>query len=109
LKFTVAVDEREGVTTVALSGELDLETAEDLERGIRTLIADGHSRVVVDLRELTFCDSVGLNTLVRASKHCEEAAGWLRVVHPTGQVADVLRIAGLYDFLSSGSRTAEEA
>ena len=109
MKFTVAVDGREGVTTIALSGELDLESAEDLERAINGLIADGHSRVVVDLRELTFCDSVGLNTLVRATKHCEEVGGWLRIVHPTGQVADVLRIAGLYDFLSSGSRTAEEA
>lgn len=109
MKFTVAVDEGEGVTTIALSGELDLETADDLERGIDGLIADGHARVVVDLRELTFCDSVGLNTLVRATKHAEEVGGWLRIANPAGQVADVLRIAGLFEFLSSGSRTADDA
>ena len=49
---------------VAAVGELDLQSAPLLEHEVRTLHADGHDRVVVDLRQVEFIDSTGLRVLI---------------------------------------------
>ncbi len=58
---------RDGDTTViTLGGELDLASAPELERELRDAEGTGPARVVIDLRELGFMDSTGLQALLRA-------------------------------------------
>jgi anti-sigma B factor antagonist len=45
-------------------GELDLQSAELLERAVARLRGDGHDHVVVDLRRVEFIDSTGLRVLI---------------------------------------------
>ena len=90
-----------GAATVAITGQLDLATIAAFEERVDQLLAAGTDRLVVDLRELGFCDSVGLNGLVRAKNRCEQQGGWLRVTGPRGQVAQVLGISGLLAALAA--------
>lgn len=53
---------------VVVSGEIDAVTAPLLEERLLELVATGVERVVVDLRGVTFIESVGLGTLVAARK-----------------------------------------
>jgi anti-sigma B factor antagonist len=53
---------------VRVTGELDLHTAPRLQQELDALIADGVSRVVVDLAEAPFVDSTGLGVLVAAGQ-----------------------------------------
>lgn len=53
---------------VAVAGEIDAVTAPVLKEKLLALVAKGVERVVVDLREVTFIESVGLGTLVAARK-----------------------------------------
>jgi anti-anti-sigma factor len=101
MKLTVLGEDADGATTVALTGEFDLATAGELEILVDRLISEGRNRIVLDLHDLTFCDSVGLNALVRARNRCEADGGSLRVTGSRGEVADVLRIGGLFDHLTS--------
>lgn len=91
----------DGVTTVALSGEVDLATAGQFQAEVERLVTAGVTALIVDLREVTFCDSTGLNALVRARNLCETHGGWLRITQPRGEVAEVLTISGLLDHLAS--------
>jgi anti-sigma B factor antagonist len=100
MKLTILPDAG-GPTTVALSGEVDLATAGELEGSVERLVASGITNIVVDLKDVTFCDSVGLNVLVRARKYCAEHGGQLRIIRPRGEVAQVLSISGLLDHLAS--------
>ena len=66
--LTTRIDARNGVTTIALSGELDLATVSILNDQLSALERDGCAAVLLDLRELSFIDSSGLSALVRAYK-----------------------------------------
>lgn len=100
MNLTIQPD-ADGAATVALSGEVDLATAGQFQAEVERLVTAGVTQLVVDLREVTFCDSTGLNALVRARNLCETSGGWLRITRPRGEVAEVLTISGLLDHLAS--------
>jgi anti-anti-sigma factor len=82
----------DGVARVA--GELDIRTCEILERAAGDLVDRG-GRVVLDLSELTFCDSTGLAGLVRLHKRAEAAGGELVLRAPVARVHHLLSLTGL--------------
>ena len=74
----------DGERVIRLRGELDIESAPDLER-VLLRSRPAHQRVVLDLAELKFMDSTGLRVLLRARAAADEG-GWdigLRNVPPT--------------------------
>jgi anti-anti-sigma factor len=59
---------REGDSvTVAVAGEIDLATADNLDAAIRDAEKTEIGRIVVDLSDLSFLDSTGLEVLLQAS------------------------------------------
>lgn len=81
---------------VRLSGEMDISRVDEvrallLEAVTRT---DGPAAVVVDLSDLTFCDSAGLNLLLRARLQAEESGHTLRLAAPGAQMLRLLEITG---------------
>jgi anti-anti-sigma factor len=74
----------DGERVIRLRGELDIESAPDLER-VLLCSRPAHQRVVLDLAELKFMDSTGLRVLLRARAAADEGR-WeigLRNVPPT--------------------------
>jgi anti-anti-sigma factor len=51
---------------VAVDGELDLATAHQLDAAVGEMIRYGHRRLVIDLTDAAFLDSVAMQTLVDA-------------------------------------------
>jgi anti-sigma B factor antagonist len=82
-------------TVVTLTGELDLASAPELSARIDALLAAGQTRLVIDLGELTFCDSTGIGILIRANNGCQQRNGYLRLAAPNHNVARVLDVVGL--------------
>jgi anti-sigma B factor antagonist len=85
----------DGSVRVKVQGELDLSTASELDETLRREI-DAGRRIVVDLSEIKFIDSTGLNTLIAAVRASDMNGGTL-AVSPTlpAQVRRVLEITGL--------------
>jgi len=74
----------DGERVIRLRGELDIESAPDLER-VLLRSRPAHQRVVLDLAELKFMDSTGLRVLLRARAAADEGR-WeisMRNVPPT--------------------------
>jgi len=112
--FTVTHTDRDsGGTCLRLAGELDLSTASELNVVIDRLIGDGERRLLVDLTELTFCDSTGIAAFVRGDNRVAADGGWLRVTGASGRVKRVFQVTGLADVLgyepSRGDPTARSA
>lgn len=82
-------------TVVAVTGELDVHSADQLERELSELISSGRAEIVVDLRELGFLDSTGLGVMVKGLKWAKEAGGGLRVVADDDKIVKVFTITGL--------------
>ena len=70
-QFTAQINSRNGVASIALRGELDQATVSDLEGHLAPFESDGVSAIMLDLRELTFIDSVALHSLVRARERAQ--------------------------------------
>ncbi|MEU9134316.1 STAS domain-containing protein [Kitasatospora sp. NPDC048540] len=88
--------ERLGSTVlVVLAGELDLDSLAPADEALERALADGPARVVVDLAELGFCDSSGLNLLLRTRIAAQEAEIELRLAAaPDGQFGRLLELTG---------------
>ncbi|MFI7607766.1 STAS domain-containing protein [Micromonospora sp. NPDC049366] len=106
MTFTVTHEERDGGGThLRLVGELDMSTAPALNAVIDRLVAAGERRLLVDLGELTFCDSTGIAALVRGDNRAAVDGGWLRVTGATGSVQRVLSLTGIDEVLGCGPDT----
>ncbi len=91
-------------TVVAVTGELDVFTAPQLEAALQDQIGQGHADLVVDLSGVEFLDSTGLGVMVKALKWAREAGGGLRVVATQERITKVFTITGLDEVMQlSGS------
>jgi anti-sigma B factor antagonist len=109
MPFSVQVCAQQGLAVVALSGELDVEPAPDLRMLFDMLVEDGQVDVLVDLRQLTFCDSVGLSTLIHGYHACHAAHGSFRITGDTGLVNRLLCISGVRELLADPPDTCPAA
>jgi anti-sigma B factor antagonist len=66
--FTVKAEALGPHAIVTVAGEIDASTAPMLRAEFLALVDSGVDRLVVDLRGVTFIESVGLGTLVAARK-----------------------------------------
>ena len=64
--FTAKAESRNGVARISLAGELDMSTAPVVTEELARLDQDGVVGIILDLRDLTFIDSGGLNAFLQA-------------------------------------------
>jgi anti-anti-sigma factor len=89
-----AVEEAGGVQTLRPAGELDIGTAQKLERALLEGREPG-DRVVLDLADLEFIDSTGLRVIVRAAEAARRAGWDLTLRQGTPAVRRVFEISGV--------------
>jgi anti-sigma B factor antagonist len=93
--ISLGPESAEGQSVVILTGEIDLGVAPSLRQRLADLVAEGRSRICVDLLGATFLDSVALGVLVGALEQCREAGGDLCLVVTEERILRVLEITGL--------------
>jgi anti-sigma B factor antagonist len=71
VELSVEEDLGPGGTTLRLAGELDMATARRLEAAVASALAREESALTVDLTDVSFMDSTGLRSLLRARRDCE--------------------------------------
>lgn len=88
---------REGETVrLALAGELDLATGAVLRDALTGLLADDRApHVLLDLKEITFCDSSGVEALVQARITALEHGRTIGLANAHGITARSLQITGV--------------
>lgn len=87
--------ERDDQVLVALRGELDLSTADKVDRELRRVEEIDPPVVVLDLSGLTFLDSTGLRLIVTADQRARQADRRLAVVKGPATVQRVFSITKL--------------
>jgi stage II sporulation protein AA (anti-sigma F factor antagonist) len=92
---TVTVD---GEAVVVVAGEIDLDAKARLQQVIEAVQAEGR-RLVIDLSETTFIDSVGLHVLVTAWEAQKRTGSEMVLRAPSRVVQATMKIAGLWELL----------
>jgi anti-sigma B factor antagonist len=81
-------------------GELDLDTAHDVEQQLAGMRADGCERLVLDLRGLRFMDSTGLRLVIRWDTAAKEDGFQFAIVPGVDVVDRVFRLTGMNEHLT---------
>lgn len=95
--FTVHARVSGAVATVTITGDLDGATTCTLRERLQSLIADGAERLVLDLRQVTYIESVALGVIIAARKRLGPGDKSLCVVVEPSQVTirKVFKVTGL--------------
>ena len=91
--FGFTVETRPGKTIVRLCGDLDMASVAQCEERFRAIQLDAEA-LIVDLRGLTFLDSMGLSVLLGAHCGAQDQGGSValiqgnRTIHRVFQITD---------------------
>jgi anti-anti-sigma factor len=84
-----------GVTLIALSGDLDIATTDQLRSTLDRI--GSASRIVIDASGLQFIDSTGLNELALRSRRAATRGGLLMLAGVSPHLARVFDVVRLQD------------
>ena len=84
-----------GVTEVALTGDVDLAVAPELQEQMDSLIIERKTRLVINLTDVSFIDSTALGTLLHTARHARRRRGRLAVVCPDPAMRGLFELVGL--------------
>ncbi|MGW3041978.1 STAS domain-containing protein [Kitasatospora sp. NPDC001159] len=84
-------------TVLALYGELDLDSVAGLRAALDPALDEPATVVVVDCAGLEFCDSSGLNALLRAQARAADDGSRIELARPRSLVLRMLELTGATD------------
>ena len=94
--FNYQVSTKENIKIIQLSGELiDRNQAAELISEIESDIANGENRFLLNLGELKYVNSSGLNILINILTKARKTGGDLAICNVSQKVAQLLKITKL--------------
>jgi len=93
-------DHRCDIAVLHLRGELDADTAATLRATLTDLLERPVPRIVVDLTDLKFCDSIGLSTFITSKQVITARGGWLSFAGANQFLQRLLETVGLSHYFA---------
>lgn len=106
----------QGVCVLDLRGRITLgPETETVRNRVKQALQAGHSRIILDLGEVSYIDSAGLATLVGSYTSAQRAGGELKLLRLTKLVRSLMQITRLstvfeiYDSVDDAVRSFDRA
>ena len=96
-----------GVPVVTAPEEIDVTNATRLRSVLLEAATAGYATLVVDMSQTQFCDSAGLNVLVRAHQRAQAQGGEVRLVITGADVRRIFTVTGIDRVIPSFSTLGE--
>jgi anti-anti-sigma factor len=84
----------DGLAVIAISGDLDLATADQTVRYVSDVIDHHDGPVSADLSGLAFCDACGLGALIRITTYAQQSGRSISLSSPSESLMRIMRITG---------------
>jgi anti-sigma B factor antagonist len=101
-ELVTSLDRTDDTVTVALHGEVDVATVDQVRVAFADAIAGRPRAIEVDLRDLSFIDSTGLGALVFGFQRSREENIGFRLARPSPGVRQTLVLSGLLEVVDLG-------
>ena len=80
---------------VRLPAEIDLTIADPLREALLAVLNQGALGLIADMGATTFCDSAGINALVRAARRAAAGDATMRIVVTAAPVLRIFNLVGI--------------
>ena len=97
--LTIDAEHQGAAYVIRIVGELDCSGCPDLGRALEAAEQTQADRIIIDLEALSFIDSIGLRTLLQASRRSASNGNRLQLTRGKGHPAKMLRLTGLDEVL----------
>jgi anti-anti-sigma factor len=87
---------------IELAGELDLTTADEVDREIRRVEFTSAHVIAIDLHDVSFIDSTGLRVVLQAQRRSDNLGGRLAIIkaaEPAQRLFDICGVAPTMPFV----------
>lgn len=98
---------KSGVALVEVEGEVNAYTARKLDQALKSLLDQGHNRLLLDGRQLEFISSAGLRVLLAAHREALSLGGEVRLFGLREHVLEVFKMAGFGRLMQIRDKQAE--
>jgi len=95
--FSLVAKRLDAAYVIRVRGEIDVATAPEVRRALGSAITIPTDRVILDLCDVGFIDSTGLQALLHAQRRLRELHRRFVIVCPGGSVRRAFEIANLLD------------
>ncbi len=85
----------DAAAVLTLPAEIDIANADQVREDLLSVLNRGPAILIVDMGETTFCDSAGVNAIVRAHKRATANNAEIRLVAREPGVLRILAITGV--------------
>jgi anti-anti-sigma factor len=100
--FSVRVGRLDTATVIELIGDVDYDKRDAIEAALMEALTAPAAELVVDLRAVTFIDSIGVEAAIASPARAAGALGWAFRVEAGESVSRIIRQMGLEDLLRPG-------
>jgi anti-sigma B factor antagonist len=95
----IAGEHQRDAYVVRIVGELDHAGCPDLDVALEAAEQTQAGQIIIDLEQLTFIDSIGIRTLLQASRRAASNGNRLQLTRGKGHPAKMFRLTGLDEVL----------
>jgi len=106
--FQIAVGSTANRVTMTISGEIDLDAVDAMKQAADSAIALEPRWVDVDLADVQFIDSSGLNALLAVRKRCLDIGAEIALLNAPRQVLTLLEMTGLTAYFLSADDVRQD-
>ncbi|WP_324787173.1 anti-sigma factor antagonist [Streptomyces sp. H51] len=86
---------RSDVALLAVKGYLDIDTATEFQHHLANQLHHGRRHFLLDLSDVPFMDSSGMNIILRVYQEARELPGSVHIISPTPAVRRILDLTGV--------------
>lgn len=97
-----------GVVEIQVVGDLDANSAEEMEAALNKAFSQGLCKVICNLEKVEYISSAGAGVFLSALDTAEEHQGSIALLRPSKAVQEVFTVLGLLEILPC-AQSVEEA
>jgi anti-sigma B factor antagonist len=94
-ELTIHTERADGDAVVLVGGDLDYDSHGRLDDAVGAALDEPPASLVLDLADVTYCDSCGLRVLLGAQRRALEVGATFALRGAHGQPARALKLTGL--------------
>lgn len=95
------------ITAVTVAGRVDSTTADSLTTGLGELVKSGASRLLIDLKEVSYISSAGFRTLLITSRAVAQAKGAMVLCGMSAEMKRLFDLGGFSELFAIASSRDE--